>query len=118
MRLVGAQALEVAVSPKGDDGGGNNVASTVAAVADAVTPAEREGLLSACWRPMYAVASWRVMETPPMKMFKGSSGAGTLLKGEDMVAREGSDLGARWIWTNDQDLCHCRWMGGSWERDV
>ena len=72
----------------------------------------------ACLSPRNAVASSSVMETPPMEMFKGSSGAGTLLKGEDMVAREGSDLGARWIWTNDQDLCHCRWVDLKGERDV
>ena len=70
----------VAVSPKGDDGGGNNAASTVAAVADAVTPAGREGLLFECLRPRYVVASSRVMETPPMEMFTGSLGAGALLK--------------------------------------
>ena len=45
-----------------------------------------------------------------MEMFKGSLGAEALLKGEDMVAREGGDLGARWIWTNGQDLFHCRWV--------
>ena len=33
-----------------------------------------------------------------------------LLKGEVMMAREGDDLGARWIWTNGQDLCHCQWV--------
>ena len=45
-----------------------------------------------------------------MGMFKCSLGAEALLKGEDMVTREGGDLGARWIWTNNQDFCHCRWV--------
>ena len=35
------------------------------------------------------MASSSVMETPPMMMFKVSSGAGALLKGEDMVGRGG-----------------------------
>ena len=52
----------------------------------------------------------RVMEMPPMEMSKGSLGEGVLLKGEVMVAREEGDFGAKWIWTNDQDLCHCRWV--------
>ena len=76
MRLVGAQVFGFAVSPKGDDGGGNNAVNAAATVADAVTPAEREGLLCACWKSRYAVASSRVMETPPTEMSKGSSGRG------------------------------------------
>ena len=87
--------MEVAVSPKGDDGGENDATNAAAAVADAVTPAKGEGPLFACLRPRYAVASSRVMETPLMELFKGSLGAGTILKGEGMVAREGGYLVAR-----------------------
>ena len=98
------------MSPIDDDGGGNDAANTAAVFANAVTPVEREGPLFACLSPRNAVASSSIMETPPMEMFKGSSGAEVLLKGEDMVAREGGDLGARWIWTKDQELCHCPWV--------
>ena len=55
---------------------------------------------------MNAVASSSIMKTPLMEMFKGSLGAEVLSKGEDMVTKEEGDLGARWIWTNNQDLCH------------
>ena len=98
------------MSPKDDDGEGNDAANAAADFADAVSPIEREGPLSACLRPRNVVASLSVMETPPMEMFKSSLGVEVLLKGEDMVTREGGDLGARWIWTNNQDFCHCRWV--------
>ena len=106
MRLVGVRVLGVAVSPKDDDGGGHDAANASAAFVDAVYPIEREGMLSACLSPRNTVASLSVTETPPMEMFKGSLGAEVLSKGEDMVTKEEGDLGARWIWTNNQDLCH------------
>ena len=69
--------------------------NAVTAFADTVSPVEREGLLFVCLSPRNAMASSSITETPPMEMFKGFSGAGALLKGEDMVAREGGDLIAR-----------------------
>ena len=80
--------------------------NAAAAFADAVFPVERERSFFACLSLRNAMASSSAMETPPMEMFKGSLGAEVLSKGEDMVTKEEGDLGARWIWTNNQDLCH------------
>ena len=117
MRLVGVFVLGGAALPKYDGDGRNDDAKAAAAAADADGAVWREGLLFltddvgggsvgrwvADWRARNVVASSSVMETPPMMMFKVSSGAGAVLNGEDMVVLMVKWIG-RCVGTNSQDL--------------